>query len=447
MVELSPSVKLKPRRKKSKADSIDAAIPPSSISMTKERLEQILENIPSAVVVFDKPDGRVVYANRRAIEIHGLNPCGLAIEKHPKELKIFGMNGKPCPTKELYTYRALFQEETFRDQPLIIERTDGRRFIVNVSAKPLYSKDGKVTGAIAIFDDVTERLETQRALAESEERLRMAQQIAHLGSWEYCVKEDRALWSEEMFRIFGLLVQQFGPCTTDYVANIHPEDREDVNKKMEALLFSGRLFAKTSFDYRILRKDGSLRTIHTERMIREVNDEGRPAKVEGIELDITERRQIEQKLEDYAKNLEQLVEERTRQLEKAERLAAIGQTAGMIGHDIRNPLQAIAGELYLIKQEVRNSPDSQSKRDIQESLVSIQEQIDYINKIIVDLQDFARPLKPEWGRSRFMHSDPADGCNSQRAPQRANPRCMRQSTSQTQSRCNLPKTHLGEPNN
>jgi PAS domain S-box-containing protein len=368
-------------------------MPTRNISMTRERLEQILENIPSAVVVFDKPDGRVVYANRRATEIHGLNPCGIAIEKHPKELKIYGLNGKPCPTKELYTYRALFKEETFRDQPLIIERTDGSRFIVNVSAKPLYSRDGKVNGAVAIFDDVTERVQTQKALMESEERLRMAQRIAHVGSWEYLVEEDKALWSDELFRIFGLAPREFGPNRQEYLSLVHPQDRAAMEQNMAS---RRGISAEDSFDYRIVCKDGSVRVIHTERRVREVGAENKPIRVMGVEQDITERRQSEQKLAEYTKNLERIVEERTRQLKNAERLAAIGQTAGMIGHDIRNPLQAIAGELYLMKQEVDNSPDSQCKRDVQESLISIQEQVDYMNKIIADLQDFARPLTPEW---------------------------------------------------
>ena len=209
------------------------------------------------------------------------------------------------------------------------------------------------------------------------------------------VKEDRAVWSEELFRIFGLKPQQYGPNTNEYVARIYPEDREAINKSMEQMLFRDGLSSKASFDYRIVREDGSVRTIHSERMVREVGEDKKPTRIAGIEQDITERKQIEQKLEEYAKNLEQLVEERTKQLKDAERLAAIGQTAGMIGHDIRNPLQTIAGELFLMKQDVDNSPDSECKSDVQESLGTIQEQVDYMNKIVSDLQDFARPLKPE----------------------------------------------------
>jgi len=76
-------------------------------------------------------------------------------------------------------------------------------------------------------------------------------------------------------------------------------------------------------------------------------------------------------------------------------MAAIGETASMVGHDIRNPLQSVTGELYLISHEVNNMPDGESKQAIQESLEIIEENLIYINKIIVDLQDYARPLIPE----------------------------------------------------
>jgi signal transduction histidine kinase len=117
--------------------------------------------------------------------------------------------------------------------------------------------------------------------------------------------------------------------------------------------------------------------------------------------DITERkkaeealRQSEHKLEEYNKNLEKLVEERSKQLKDAERLAAIGATAGMVGHDIRNPLQAITGDLYLAKTDAESLPDNEMKKNIIESLVESEKNVEYINKIVQDLQDYARPLNP-----------------------------------------------------
>ena len=78
-----------------------------------------------------------------------------------------------------------------------------------------------------------------------------------------------------------------------------------------------------------------------------------------------------------------------------DRLVAIGQTAGMIGHDIRNPLQAIVSELYIAKEAIANSPHP-VRTEALESINLIEEQTDYISKIVSDLQDYARPIKPEY---------------------------------------------------
>jgi two-component system, chemotaxis family, CheB/CheR fusion protein len=100
---------------------------------------------------------------------------------------------------------------------------------------------------------------------------------------------------------------------------------------------------------------------------------------EGISVlgtNITERKKLEKQLQDQ------------------ERLAAIGTTAAMVGHDIRNPLQAIISDVYLAKAELASTPESEEKKCALESLREIEKNIDYINKIVADLQDFARPLSP-----------------------------------------------------
>lgn len=97
----------------------------------------------------------------------------------------------------------------------------------------------------------------------------------------------------------------------------------------------------------------------------------------------------------YTKSLETEVKESNEKLQAAERMAAIGETAAMVGHDIRNPLQAIVGELYLEKLEIDTLLDGPTKNNIQENIRSIEENLFYINKIVSDLQDFAKPLKAE----------------------------------------------------
>ncbi len=93
---------------------------------------------------------------------------------------------------------------------------------------------------------------------------------------------------------------------------------------------------------------------------------------------------------------------------ETERLVAIGQTAGMIGHDIRNPLQAIVSEIYLAKSALAESRvPPEAKNVASESINIIEEQTEYISKIVSDLQDYARPLKPE-----FKETDLAKLINS-----------------------------------
>jgi signal transduction histidine kinase len=110
--------------------------------------------------------------------------------------------------------------------------------------------------------------------------------------------------------------------------------------------------------------------------------------------DITELKELQNRLEKHSEDLEKLVEERTKQLKDSERLAAIGATAGMVGHDIRNPLQAIVGDLYLAKTEIAEISEGERKKNMSETIDEIEKTVDYINKIVQDLQDYARPLNP-----------------------------------------------------
>ncbi len=142
------------------------------------------------------------------------------------------------------------------------------------------------------------------------------------------------------------------------------------------------------------RKDGSIfpASVRTWRL---TSDKGEVLGVWSTVRDISDQKEYQQKLEEYSKQLEQLVEERTRKLKDAERLAAIGETAGMVGHDIRNPLQAIIAEVFLSKQEVEAIPEGANKTNLKESLSSIENQTMYINKIVADLQDFTKLTQPQ----------------------------------------------------
>lgn len=101
--------------------------------------------------------------------------------------------------------------------------------------------------------------------------------------------------------------------------------------------------------------------------------------------DITERKNLERSLRSYSERLEILVEERTMKLKEAERLAGIGETTAMVGHDLRNPLQAITGIFSILKESIQNDQDVMM-------IDRIERNLSYMNKIVSDLQSYAKPL-------------------------------------------------------
>ena len=114
-----------------------------------------------------------------------------------------------------------------------------------------------------------------------------------------------------------------------------------------------------------------------------------------LAIDITERKHLQNKLAEYSQKLEELVQKRTDQLKqaqaelvKSERLAAIGELAGMIGHDLRNPLTGIKNSTYFMKKKGTELPPNQTE----EMLEIIDRCVDYSNRIINDLLDYSREL-------------------------------------------------------
>lgn len=149
-----------------------------------------------------------------------------------------------------------------------------------------------------MIDNTIEELSLKRQVSEQhrqsrlrERQLAMAQKIAHLGSWEWDMASRITSWSDELYRIFGV-----EPATTPasykrYLERIHPEDREAVKKIVRDALKNCRPFV--SHYCRIVRPDGSIRTIHGQGEV-VLDDAGKLVSLIGTSHDVTERRQMEE---------------------------------------------------------------------------------------------------------------------------------------------------------
>jgi PAS domain S-box-containing protein len=136
--------------------------------------------------------------------------------------------------------------------------------------------------------------ERTRKLQETEQLHLESQALAHLGHWKLNLKTDDIKWSDEVYRIFGLQPQQF-PITNEIFNNyIHPDDRDFVKKKFRLSIAQKAPYV---IEHRILLNNGIVRYVY-EKATTYYDDEGNPMHTIGTVMDITDRKQVEQKLRD-----------------------------------------------------------------------------------------------------------------------------------------------------
>ncbi len=167
-------------------------------------------------------------------------------------------------------------------------------------------------GILVYFQDITERKKAQEAIKQSEEQLKRSQEIAHLGSWELDIIDNRLTWSDEVYRIFGLKPREFGSSYEAFVEAVHPDDRAAVDRAYSGSVREGR--DTYEIEHRIVRKStGEIRYVH-EKCQNFRDEKGKIIRSIGMVHDITERRKAEEALFQAKQELERKVEERTAEL-------------------------------------------------------------------------------------------------------------------------------------
>ncbi|MDH5518265.1 MAG: PAS domain-containing protein [Gammaproteobacteria bacterium] len=129
----------------------------------------------------------------------------------------------------------------------------------------------------------------------SEETFAKAQEIAHIGSWDWDITSGGLAWSDEIYRIFGLKPQEFGATYEAFLNSVHPEDQRMV---VDAVNEAVENEHKSYFvEHRVAHPDGVIRDVQEQGKVYR-DDNGNPLRMIGTVLDVTERKIIEQALTD-----------------------------------------------------------------------------------------------------------------------------------------------------
>jgi len=160
--------------------------------------------------------------------------------------------------------------------------TEQRWFLLY--ATPLV-RDGRISGAVVSHLLITDRILAENRQRESEARLKIAQSLAHVGSFERDLGSGSGTWSEELFRIFGHGPDTFAPSFQDFLDHVHPADRDGVARLFNECRKTGLGFQA---EFRILPQNGGERYVALTCSY-DRDPLGQPLRYHGAILDITER--------------------------------------------------------------------------------------------------------------------------------------------------------------
>jgi len=209
------------------------------------------------------------------------------------------------------------------------KRKDGNDLWTILSTAPIFSEEGEFSGALAMAIDITQRKHYEETLEANEERYALAARAGKVGVWDFNLAEEEGYVDPNCKALLGYGDAEISDNLRAWLELVHPEDRRRVEESLDAYI-EGRSPEPTS-EHRMLHRDGSIRWVLVRgSLIRD--NEGRPRRLIGTAVDITERKQLEA------------------MLYQAQRMEALGTLVAGLFHEINNPLNLIMFNIPIIQK-------------------------------------------------------------------------------------------------
>jgi PAS domain S-box-containing protein len=321
----------------------------SELRRAEKELRDVIDTIPA--IVWSAPsDGSDTYVNARFVEYSGMSVGQLAQSGwqaaiHPDDLQ-----------QHRDKWRSSVDTGEIFENEVRFRRTDGQYRWHLCRILPLRGQGGNVVRWYGVLTDVEDRKRAEQALQASEAYLMDTQRLSHTGSWAFG-RAGFEYWSRELFQIHGLDPTRKPPTTEEYVALVHPEDRELVVQEIQMMLETHHEF---DFTKRIVRPDGKIRHV---RCVGSPVSRGRLFQgFVGSAVDVTEQEQFEQE------------RERLRQLEAdiahVNRISMMGEMAASLAHEVNQPIAAAINDASACRRWLtRDKPNLEEAREAASNVV------------------------------------------------------------------------------
>jgi len=240
------------------------------------------------------------WSSQKVNEIYGLSPDEIV---RPKEaIEYFHPADQP-EMREAFT--RLQEDGEPYDVELRLQPENGDDKWVRAIGRPTFD-NGDIVALQGTIEDITERKQRETELKRLKERLELAVDGANLGVWDWNPKADQVHFNDNWAIMLGYDPDEIGSSLGEWEQRVHPDDIDAVETALETHLAGESEYYDT--EHRMRTADGDWKWIRDVGRVVERDDEGQPVRAVGIHIDITERKEYEQELDQTKQNLRQIID-------------------------------------------------------------------------------------------------------------------------------------------
>lgn len=333
------------------------------ITRSEEKFRILVENAPVPITISQK--GYTIYSNSVFASMLGYSKVEEILGRHLTEYA--------APEFRDVTLDIVNRRDRGEPAPLQYEitalRKNGERFPMLVQVNRVMMPEGMTT--IASFIDLTEHYRINQALWESEERLRFVMEGGNIGYWDWNIVSGEVSRNEQWAKMLGYTYEEIKNSVNQWLDFVHPDDRQRAWDCINAHLDGSS--SMYEIEYRMQSKSGEYIWISDRAMVTMRNAEGKPLRMSGIHMDVTDSKTNQLRLQQYAEELKNLN-------------ALKDRLFSIISHDLRGPFSGFMG----LTHELATNTESLEKEEIASIASVMHASAKETSKLLLNLLEWSR---------------------------------------------------------
>ncbi len=306
-------------------------------------------------------NGEFLYTSPSCFDITGYTPEEYYSDPELK-FKIIHPNDLP-KVKEHYQCRSEISEDETSFEYRVIARNGDEKWISHYCRRFRDKKTNKF-----IFRssnrDITQKQIWENELRETQARLSLATQSADIGIWDYDLVDNVLIWDDNMYKLYGISPDDFEGVFEAWQSGIHPDDLEKASQEVADAISGDGEFHTT---FRIVWPSGEVRNIQAHAKV--LKDNGKAIKMIGVNWDITDQIQSEERIKTQNEKLSEL------NITK-------DKFFSIIAHDLKNPINAIMNFSEILLDSVKNNDFSDVEEITEYMLIASKQEMDLLTNLL-----------------------------------------------------------------